>query len=233
MRNFAVKFAILSHRFDFEVGIQDYMDLPPEEMLRKYRLALSTEEQGALMFGFSDVALLEILDREFEVEMDRNVLIFRKNYLDAASIRMAGRLDREMAREFNRDELRLIESLTDWLFDVTRSLYRPDIPEDRIEDIRQEYRENIRLYAAKYGMLGEAKLYSLFSSINAMKAFAHAMTVDALMKADAARVVFGESSGYCQAWMRKKIFRHMIAQTVEAYIDSFLQPEAELSANAD
>ena len=78
--------------------------------------------------------------------------------------------ERAMIQERKLRVVRLVESLTDWMFDVTRSLYRRDLSEDRIEDIRQEYRENICLYGEKYGSLDEGKLYSLFSSVDAMKA---------------------------------------------------------------
>ena len=226
MRNFAVKFAILKARLTGEERPtpQAFLDLTPEEMLRRYMGALGEENTGVVMFAFSDKAVLDILDEEFEVDMERNVLLFRKTYLDARSIRLAGggRASSE-TDSFTPSELGLINDLALWLLDATRSLYRGDLNEVRIEDIKQEYAENFRVYARKcvpeYEPGGaEFLLRNLFASLKSMMAFTHSLTVDAMFKADAAKVLFGEQSGYHQAWFRKQIFRHMMSKAVEQYI---------------
>jgi len=226
LRNFAVKFAILKARLTGEErpNSQAFLDLMPEEMLRRYMGALGEENTGVVMFAFSDKAVLDILDEEFEVDMERNVLLFRKTYLDARSIRLAGggRASSE-TDSFTPSELGLIDDLALWLLDATRSLYRGDLNEARMEDIKQEYAENFRVYARKcvpeYEPGGaEFLLRNLFASLKSMMAFTHSLTVDAMFKADAAKVLFGEQSGYHQAWFRKQIFRHMMSKAVEQYI---------------
>ncbi len=228
VRNFPVKFAVLTARITgaAKPDSSAYLDLPPHEALSRFRQCLSESDRGVVLFGFSDQALLDILDEEFEVHMERNVLLFRKTYLDARSIRLAGagRFSHESDR-FTRNELILIDHLATWLLDATRSLYRSDLTEDRIEDIRQEYAENVRVYARKsvsdYEPGGaELLLRSLFASIKSMNAFCHSLTVDAMFKADAAKVLFGENSGYHQAWFRKQIFRHMMSKAVDQYISN-------------
>lgn len=230
MRNLAVKFAILSARWepDERADTQAYLDLTPENMLARYKDLLGVENWGTVMFGFSDQAILDILDEEFEIDIERNVLMFRKTYLDGRSIRLAGggRASAE-AYPFTDTELKLVESLADWLLDATRSLYRGDLGEARIQDVRQEYMENFRVYACKavseYEPGGaEELLRSLFGSVKAMTAFCHSLTVDALFKGDAASMLFGEQSGYSQAWFRKQIFRHMMSKAVEEYINACL-----------
>jgi hypothetical protein len=230
VRNFAVKFAILSARLTGEnrPEPQAFLDLTPEEMLRKYQQAVGEQNWGIISFAFSDKAILDILDEEFEVDMDRHVLMFRKTFLDARSIRLAGggRASSE-TNEFTRAELKLIDDLSIWLLDSTRSLYRGDLSEVRIEDIKQEYAENVRVYARKCVPdyeAGDAEplLRNLFASLKSMMAFCHSLTVDAMFKADAAKVIFGEQSGYHQAWFRKQIFRHMMSKAVEEYITACL-----------
>lgn len=225
MRNCAVKFALMTARLTGErPDLQEYMDLSPIEALAHYKAYLSKEECGVLLFGFSEPALLAVLDGEFEVGVERQVLVFRKTFLDAQSIRLAGgRYGNRHARLFSATEEAVIQSLADWLLDATRQLYRSDLDEQHLLDIKQEYAENFRVYAEKCVPekepgSAELLLRSLFGSLKAMRAFTHTLTVDAMFKADAAKVLFGESSGYAQAWLRKQIFRHMMSQEVEQAI---------------
>jgi hypothetical protein len=230
VRNFAVKFAILSARPVLEHGDehraapQAFLDLNPEAMLRKYQQAVGEEQWNIISFAFSDKAVLDILDEEFEVDMDRHVLMFRKTFLDARSIRLAGggRASSE-TDQFTATELKLIDDLAVWLLDATRGLYRGDLNDVRISDIKQEYAENFRVYARKCVPdyepgAAEPLLRNLFASLKSMMAFCHSLTVDAMFKADAAKALFGEQSGYHQAWFRKQIFRHMMSKAVEQYI---------------
>lgn len=230
MRNLAAKFAILSARWepDERADTQAFLDLTPPAMLERYKSLLGVENWGTIMFGFSDQAVLDILAEEFEVDIERNMLMFRKTYLDGRSIRLAGggRASAE-AYPFTDTELKLVDNLADWLLAATRSLYRGDLNGARLDDVRQEYAENFRVYACKavshYEPGGaEYLLRSLFASVEAMMAFCHSLTVDALFKGDAARMMLGEQSGYYQAWLRKQIFRHMISKSVEEYISACL-----------
>ncbi|WP_373533487.1 hypothetical protein [Vampirovibrio sp.] len=230
MRNLAAKFAILSARWepDQRADTQAYLDLSPDAMLDRYQALLGIENWGVVMFGFSGQAVIDILDEEFEIDMERNVLLFRKTYLDARSIRLAGG-GRASAEDypFTETELKLVSSLADWLLEATRSLYRGDLGQNRLQDVQEEYTENFRVYACKAVsnyVAGEAEelLRSLFGSVKSMTAFCHSLTVDALFKGDAAKMLFGESSGYYQAWFRKQIFRHMMSKAVEEYINACL-----------
>jgi len=231
VRNFAVKLAILSaraHGHDVRPNTQAFLDLEPEAMVRQYYQVLGQENTGIVTFAFSEKAILDILDEEFEVDVDRNVLMFRKTFLDAQSIRLAGggRASSE-GRPFTPAEQGLIRDLSIWLLDATRSLYRGDLSDKRMMDIKQEYAENFRVYAMKCIVdyepgAAEPLLRSLFASLKSMMAFCHSLTVDALFKADAAKVIFGEQSGYHQAWQRKQIFRHMMSKAVEEYISACL-----------
>jgi hypothetical protein len=207
------------------VTTQDLLDLEPEMMLQQYKERLNDQERGILFFGFSDQALLDILDYEFEVDMDRNVLIFRKTYLNSSSVRLAAGHGPGIAAVLDTEAESLVEHLSSWLFEATRSLYREELGDDRTEDIRQEYKICLRGYAQRYAEADPNHdpsdiLHNLFASAKAMKAFIHSMTVDAMFKADAAKVIFGEQSGYYQAWFRKEIFRNMMAQCAEKYIVS-------------
>lgn len=238
VRNYPVKFAILAARIlgadtaDTEAPsaskelIQDYLDLSPEQGIVRLLGQLDDIQRGIVMFGFSNQAILDILDEEFEVDMDTGVLVFRKPFLDARSIRLAGggRASGQID-SFTPREQSVIESLTGWLLDATRSLYRGDLSETRLRDIREEYTENFGVYARKcvpnYEP-GDAEVFlrSLFVSLKTMRAFGHSLTVDAMFKADAAKVLFGENSGYHQAWLRKQVFRHMMSKAIDQYIVS-------------
>lgn len=226
VRNFAVKFAILTARLK---GLEKpdpvpYLDLLPAEALHAFKALFSEADRGVIMFGFSDQAILDILDEEIEVNPERQTLVFRKPYLDARSTHLAGGGRASCPIEdFTPREQTLIDNLSLWLLDATRDLYRADLSEARLADIRSEYAENVRVYARKcvpnYEP-GDAELLlrSLFASVKAMNAFCHSLTVDAMFKADAAKVLFGENSGYHQAWFRKQIFRHMMSKAVDQYI---------------
>lgn len=224
-----MKFALLSARL---TGV---MPLPaqfsdeepcgdPLAQVRAFKDRIGEADQGVLLFGFSDYALVDILNEEFDVDPETRQLVFRKPYLDARSIQLAaGRLQNPDALTFSRREEALIEGLAAWLFEATRSLYRDALDEARIADIRFEYAECIRLYAEKKipdcdpdG--AELLLRSLKASPKAMSALMHAMTVDAMFKADAARIIFGEESAYAQAWYRKQIFRHMMCKAVDQHM---------------
>jgi len=233
MRNFAVKFAILTAYLTGEIrpDPKPYLDLTPEDMLLKYKSLLNDAARGVLLFGFSDLAILHILDEEFEVSVDSGALLFRKTFLDSRSIQLAnvGRSSDD-ALHLNDAENRLLGEIADWLLEATRSLYRPDISLPRIQDVRREYQDNVRIYIQKYAPPQQPEsarqlLRALLTSIKSVRGFCHAMTVDALFKADAAKVLFGEQSGYYQAWLRKEIFRHMIARTMEQSIRSYQTQE--------
>lgn len=228
MRSCAVKFAILAaHPLGLEKPApSDFLELSPVEAVQRYKALLSEEERGALMFGFSDKAITDILDEEFEIDLEHEALVFRKPYLDARSIRLAGggRASAEID-SLTEKEQALLESLALWLLDATRSLYRGDMGEARTRDILREYEENVGVYVRKCVTAydpgaAEVFLRSLFASVKAMRAFCHSLTADALFKADAARVLFGESSAYYQAWFRKQVFRHMMCKAVDQYINS-------------
>lgn len=208
---------MLLQRFTHINDARRFIDLTPVEALRTFKELLPSYPAGCLQFAFSDAGLLNILEYEFDVNLERHGLVFRKSLLDAESIRLANAVQ----WEFNAEETDLIEHLTQWLFDVTRSLYRVDLSASKERDIYAEYRESFKLYAEKYAVIGDKKLYKMFGSRSAMTEFTHAMTVDAMYKADAAKALFGPDSAYYQAWLRKQMFRHMITQSVEKYITSY------------
>ena len=221
-----MKLAILTARVqgDTKPAPQAFLDLSPDEMMQRFQTILGRENCGIVMFAFSEQAILDILDEEFEVDVDRNVLMFRKTFLDAHSIRLAGagRASSE-GRPFTEAEQGLIKALSRWLLEATRSLYRGDLSDKRMADIQDEYAENFRVHALKcitdyQPGAAEPLLRSLFGSLQSMLAFCHSLTVDAMFKADAAKVIFGDQSGYHQAWLRKQIFRHMMSRAVEDYI---------------
>ncbi len=229
MRKLSVKFALLSARLTGVVPVpaQFAEEIPCDDPLgqvQAFKQLIGEADQGVLLFGFSDYALVDILNEEFEVDADRGQLVFRKPFLDARSVQLAaGRLQNPHAHIFSRREEALVESLADWLFEATRTLYRDSLDDDRIADIRFEYAECIRVYAEKKvvdcdpdGI--ELLLRALRTSPKAMSALMHAMTVDAMFKADAARIIFGEESAYAQAWYRKQIFRHMMCKAVDQHM---------------
>jgi hypothetical protein len=227
VRNYAVKFVILAARLSGRErpdpsDYGEYLDLDPEAALGKFKERLDESARGVLMFGFSDRAILDILDQEFEVDMNRPALVFRKPYLDSRSIALAGGgWDRQVS--FTHREQAMIENLALWLLDATRELYRRDLDASRLRDIRQEYAECFGAYARKClpnYQPGDAEVFlrSLFASLKTMRAFCHSLTVDAMFKADAAKVLFGEQSAYYQAWFRKQVFRHMMSKAVDQYI---------------
>jgi hypothetical protein len=227
VRNFAVKFALLTARITNERSDpQAYIELTPPEMLVEYKRLLTITDRGVLLFAFTDASILAVLDEEFDIDMDRGLLLFRKTFLDARSIRLgASGKDGPDGDRVTVKEQALTEHISIRLLELTRHLYRYDMSEARLADIRREYEESVRAYVRRGvpdyepGNSGvELMLRSLLNSDKVLKTFAHGMTADALFKMDASRVLFGEASGYYQAWQRKQIFRHMIAQAVSAYV---------------
>jgi hypothetical protein len=243
LRNLAIKFAVLTSQISAKKPDSEaYLDLSPLDMLKLYKACLSREQRSVLLFAFSDNALLAIVDEEFELEADRPTLLFRKTFLDARSIHLAG-IGEEGPSGFRLTvrEQALMEHAAIRLLEATRSLYRHDISDERLEDIRQEYEENIRSYLRRRlpghhpDKRGASKrmgpavpepeagglemlLRALMASDKALRAFCHALTADAIFKTDAARLLFGEGSAYAEAWKRKQIFRHMIAQSLQGLV---------------
>lgn len=223
----AMKIALLSARLRGEKPTPaDIPDRDPLECLQEFKSLIGEADQGVLLFGFNDYALIDILNEEFDIEPDSGQLVFHKPSLDARSIQLAGgRMQNPNALHFTHREEMRIENLAGWLFEATRSLYRDCLDADRIADIRFEYAEAIRMYAEKKVLDCDPDgvdwlLRSLAGSAKAMNAFMHALTVDAMFKADAARIIFGEDSAYAQAWYRKQIFRHMMCKAVDQYMTS-------------
>lgn len=222
MRNLAIKYAILSYRFKPEVPfkalLQEFLPLSPQKAFLHFKSKLPEAVLGILRFGFTDRALADLILYEFDLDLNAEVpcLIFRKTSLDAESIRLSAGVE----KEFSPREREAVESLSQWLLDATRNLYRDGLNPSKTQDIRQEYREALRLFADKHQHHTHPVLLSL-SAHHAMNAFAHAMTVDAMYKSDAAKALFGDQSGYHQAWIHKQMFRHMISQSVRQYIQSF------------
>jgi hypothetical protein len=212
LRNFAVKFAILLGRFREAVSPQFFLDLSPTESLAYFRRYCPDEVRAATFFGFSDNALLNILDQEFEVEVESNRLVFQKTMLDAESIILAN----DLPSALNDDDEARIHTLAKWLFEATRSLYRRELSPDRLRDIQEEYRQGFRLFIHRYGPdVPYVLLNEKFENPEAWLRYTHAMTIDALYKADAAQALFGEESGYAIAWRRKELFRNRVSQLLE------------------
>lgn len=218
MRNLAVKFAILTSRFQPSAPVQLFLELSATECLEQFKRLIPEQARHYLYFGFTDASFLAVLDQDFEVDMDREVLVFRHTKLDNACIRRANLMPQEvLASVLSPEDEQLLVSLSRWMFDVTRPLYKPDLSEQRIQEIQEEYCDCLKLYV--YQQQGtDLSLRSLFNSQETMGGFNNAMTVDAMFKADAAKAIFGEQSSYYQAWLRKEVFRHMITKCVKEYI---------------
>jgi hypothetical protein len=246
VRNLAVKFAWLSacggatldrpHAEVKKPNPQLFMDLAPVEMLQRYKRMLHKNTRGILLFGFSDAAFLAILDEEFEVDMEREQLFFRKTFLDARSIRLAGIYEptAEGLQLTPRQQI-LLENAANRLLESTRHLYRQDMHSERLNDVQREYQESILSYMQRRLLpegLGyavgnrndqiEGILRLLLASDKNLRAFCHAMTADALFKTDAAAAIFGPSSGYAQAWKRKQIFRQMLAESLQIPVNGMV-----------
>lgn len=169
-----------------------------------------------VFFGFSDEALLEILDREMDIDLDQNVLIYRKALLDARSIRIA----QATSTQFTTTQENDVQSLCEWLFKATRCLYREDLGHQRTLDVQDEYAEYFKLFAQNYGEMAGAewlqqlKREATSESRPLWRRFMNYIAADGVFKTDAAHALFGEESGYTQAWMRKTYFRYRIANQV-------------------
>lgn len=221
MRNFAVKFAMLASGLETPearyLTSGFFLDKSPETALEIYKKYLPKEQEWTVSFGFSDRALLNILDQEFHVNMGRGMLVFRKTVLDAESIRLASGMDPGLRFAGTGEEF--VRKLSGVLLEVTRHLYRQDMSDGRLEDIRNEYRTNLRIYAAKYSAMDHPadgnRLSAMFYDKKQLTGLTNAMTADAMFKVDAAEILFGQESAYTQAWRRKLVFRHMITQAVQ------------------
>lgn len=234
MRDLAIKYAVLCHqqRVDvpFKTLVNEFSDCPPIEAFNRFKQRISPFVYGVLRFGFPDKALSDIIlyEHQLLLESEPPVLSFVKTSIDVESLRLAG----GVTKEFTLREHDLIDSLSAWLVDATSPLFktqaslqavnRPELARDRNsqETPRAMFRELLRLYADKQSILDPHSLYSL-SSLGAMSHFTNAMTADALYKADAARILFGENSSYYHAWLHQQMFRNLIARTVRQFILSF------------
>lgn len=219
MRNFAIKFALLISRFKKKASPQHFLDLSPAESISALKRSMPLKGRQALFFGFSDEALLEILSDEFDINLEQNVLVFRKSLLNAESIRLANALQ----RTFTPEEEDVILNLAEWLLRATRPLFREDLGPHKTRDILEEYCENLRFYIDRYVSDPEAWIAMLASEQKSMHPnlwlrFSHALTADAVFKLDAAEAIFGEESGYTLAWKRKELFRQRITLTIQKYL---------------
>lgn len=219
LRNFAIKFAILLGRFHRNVVPKLFLDLTPSECLTYFLQELPDPIRQRLYFSYPDHALLDMIDTEFEVDMERNKLVFRKPLLDAESIRIA----QGVRKTLGVTEDLMIQSLAGWMFDATRGLYRKDIGSDRVRDIQEEYGHYFRLFSEKFGPEDGDRLIALMAERRSEDRqswlrFTNAMTADAVYKTDGAQALFGEESAYALAWQRKELFRHRMSQVIERFI---------------
>ncbi len=215
MRNYAVKYAILLRRFDPDCSPQRFLELSEAQAFERFRGDLPDPVRHAVFFAFSDRAFLEVIDRELEVDTTRYSLEFRKPFLDARSIHLAGLPGESLQRRFSDHESRMIDMLADYLMETTRHLYRTTLNEHRQGDILEEYREMLRIYATKRQHHPDNPLARMFSSPKALTKFLYAMVVDAMLKAEAVRLLLGEDSAYHRVWQRKMMFRRLMAAAVE------------------
>lgn len=215
VRNYAVKYAILLRRFDPDCSPQRFLELSEAQAFERFRSDLPDDVRHAVFFAFSDRGFREVVDLELEVDTTRYSLDFRKPFLDARSIRRAGLLGEPLQRRFSDHESRIIDMLADYLLEATRHLYRSTLNEHRQRDILEEYREMLRIYAAKHQHHPDNPLARMFSSRRALTKFLYAMVVDAMLKADAIRLLLGEESAWHRVWQRKMMFRRLMAAAVE------------------
>ncbi len=217
MRNIAMKLGVLAKRFNNGLTTQRLLDHPPEEALKLFKSSLPGDVRGVLLFSFNDKALLNILDREIDISSDGQKLVFRKSLLDAESIHLSGGI----TRVFTDGELQMLTGISSWLVEVTRHLFRKDLSPARLKDTQQEYLAQLKLFVDKNNLHTLDDIQQKLGKITGMKAFTHAMTIDAMYKADAAKLIFGEDSGYHQAWMRKQVFRHMVTRAISEHIHQY------------
>lgn len=215
MRNYAIKFEIVLRRFHEDASSRDFLELSLADAFSAFKEKLPASVRECLFFAFSEQAFLDVLDQEFDLVMERPALVFRKAMLDDESLRLAAGLPSEV-----REEERFIEDLATWLLNITRPLFKADLSEEKVRKIELEYQESLRVYAQKYNDLEEYNLKTLFVRRHLITRYTHAMTSDALFKADAVKALLGEDNGYYQAWYRKELFRHRVTQAVEKHLFS-------------
>lgn len=218
MRNLAVKFALIESRFQKAFSPRAYLDLTSQEGFQKLMALLPDEVKGPVRFAFSETALFEIIENDLEVMVEAGVLTFGKPYLDAQSIARA----QDIHLAFSNEETDQLGLLTDWLFKVTRPLYKDSIGHQRTLDIHDEYVEMFRLYYQRYQpTLSEEWLTLLENETHMLhrpmwKQVMQCNIADAIFKSNGAKALLGETSTYTESWFRKSFVRNKMMEAVQA-----------------
>jgi hypothetical protein len=214
--NLALKFACLSAKITNVAGntskihADDYLDLSPHEMYRLFQSHLNLEQRAALQFGFTETALIAILNTEFDFDPERRDLRFKRSSLNARGLFLANLTDLQVDAEPTPVFLHLLGHLTTRFWNATRHLYDADLPPEREKELRAEMQECARQALSRLS-LEQAELYTNTVPI---RRFCFALAAESIFKCDASAALFGDNSAYTQAWKRKQIFRLMQAQRI-------------------
>ncbi|MDX2084477.1 MAG: hypothetical protein SFZ03_03715 [Candidatus Melainabacteria bacterium] len=217
----AERLFLLQQSFNRVVSPRPFAKLTDvEELMTFFKSRLPKAAQGALLFGFSNDGLARLLVVDLKVNPQANRLECGKKQIDAASLRAANALPVGFVPPTHPT----IDGLADWCIQQARPLFQDDFLYHQRLCTHEVFCEIIRLYL--YRKLSEANgpspqttLDKLWSEPEQRRPMLHWMTVDALYKADALRVLLGEEHPYSRLWTQHQMFRFLVAQHIANEMD--------------
>ncbi len=199
MFNLPVKLALLSEQHHW-LSPQNFLDWSPQEGLALYLDILSPREREALDFAFSARAILLILEKEFEVRVAHQGLVFVKTHLDSLSWLYANGLS--TYPDVGETAL-LLDTIAEefWLQTVRFTLEPSRFTERAI--LRDELSVLLMLYYHRYAPQNTGLLDQLHT-FSGMRRVLSLAIAEAIYKADGAKVLFGPQAPYTRLWEKKQ-----------------------------
>lgn len=200
MFNLPVKLSVMSTPYS-SLSPQVFLDLTPEKALTLFLETLPEWAGNTLAFAFTPEAILLLLEREFEVRVAKRQMVFLKPALDSQSWLLANGL-LECPSVPAEVEHRL-EMLTEHLWSQTAPFSPATTPLDERIGLRREIKTLFLLYYLRHGHQKTSSLDEL-TTFKGISRFLNLVVVEAMYKADGARVLFGRDSDYYRLWLEKQ-----------------------------
>lgn len=199
MFNLPVKLSVMSSPYHF-LSPQVFLEQSPYDCVECFMKILPGNARQTVEFTYTPLAILLILENEFEIQVHRQQMVFRKPSIDAQSWLYTNSLPKA---PINPDIDDILETLAEALWVETGNFSMPGTSLEERLNLRREIKTLLTLYYYKHGKGNIQSLYALQYPYP-MKKFLSLVVAEAIYKADGAKILFGGNSAYYRLWLLKQ-----------------------------
>lgn len=200
MFNLPVKLSVLSMPY-FPLSPQVFLDKTPEECLRVFKEILPEKLRYVLDFAFPSRGILLLLEKEFEVRVIRQEMLFTKPHLDSESWLFANGFRKSPAVEPAVEGI--LQGIAEDLWEQVSALSPVCTHPIDKSGLLEELRILLSLYYSRYGSQNPRSLDWL-QTFRGIGQFLNLVVAEAIYKADGAKVLFGREAVYPGLWIDKQ-----------------------------